>query len=159
MDPPHRRESYRSLFPPKDCQQALLAANRAVRIFGRCCSPEGTRMSPIASGDRGDIEQDKKPSQQQIAPAEVPETGTTRMRETVLTRSCTKESHVAGDQLRKSCNAGFQRGQQSIPWQKVKREMQRNSDELLHSLSEEFPKAETLNSQKRAFGYLGERIG
>ncbi|KAJ1159395.1 hypothetical protein NDU88_012062 [Pleurodeles waltl] len=28
-------------------------------------------MSPITSGDRGDIEQDKKPSQQQAAPAEV----------------------------------------------------------------------------------------
>ncbi|KAJ1195903.1 hypothetical protein NDU88_005168 [Pleurodeles waltl] len=51
------------------------------------------------------------------------------------------------------------RSQQSIPWQKVKREMQRNTDELLHSLSKEFPKAETLNSQKRRFGYLGERIG
>ncbi|KAJ1134271.1 hypothetical protein NDU88_000724 [Pleurodeles waltl] len=41
-------------------------------------------MLPIASGDRGDVEQDKDPSQQQVAPAEVQETGTTRMRETVL---------------------------------------------------------------------------
>ncbi|KAJ1148691.1 hypothetical protein NDU88_001519 [Pleurodeles waltl] len=49
--------------------------------------------------------------------------------------------------------------QRSILWQKVKREIQRNSDELLHSLSKEFPKAETLNSQKRRFGYLGRRIG
>ncbi|KAJ1092426.1 hypothetical protein NDU88_005536 [Pleurodeles waltl] len=63
-------------------------------------------MSPIASGDRGGVEQDKEPSQQQAAPAEVPETGTTRMRETVLTRSRTKESHVARGQLRRSCNAG-----------------------------------------------------
>ncbi|KAJ1107448.1 hypothetical protein NDU88_004838 [Pleurodeles waltl] len=54
---------------------------------------------------------------------------------------------------------GFQRGQQSIPWQKVKREMQRNSDELLHSLSKVSPETETLNSRKRGFGYLGERIG
>ncbi|KAJ1164930.1 hypothetical protein NDU88_005362 [Pleurodeles waltl] len=45
------------------------------------------------------------------------------------------------------------------PLQKVKREMQGNSDELLHSLSGEIPKAETLNSQKRRFGYLGRRIG
>ncbi|KAJ1170128.1 hypothetical protein NDU88_002009 [Pleurodeles waltl] len=64
-------------------------------------------MSQIASGDRGDVEQDKEPSQQQVAPGEVPETGTTRMRETVLTRSRTKESHVAGEQLRRSCNAGY----------------------------------------------------
>ncbi|KAJ1211803.1 hypothetical protein NDU88_007151 [Pleurodeles waltl] len=62
-------------------------------------------MSPIASGDRGGVAQDKKPSQQQAAPTEVPETGTTRMHEMVLTRSRTKESRVAGDQLRKSCNA------------------------------------------------------
>ncbi|KAJ1189060.1 hypothetical protein NDU88_005811 [Pleurodeles waltl] len=55
--------------------------------------------------------------------------------------------------------AGVLSSQRSIPWQKVKREMQRNSDELLHSLSKEFPKAETLNSQKRRFGYLGRRIG
>ncbi|KAJ1111769.1 hypothetical protein NDU88_000044 [Pleurodeles waltl] len=41
-------------------------------------------MSPIASGDRGGVEQDKEPSQQQVAPAELPETGTTRMRETEL---------------------------------------------------------------------------
>ncbi|KAJ1205074.1 hypothetical protein NDU88_000509 [Pleurodeles waltl] len=39
--------------------------------------------------------------------------------------------------------------QRSILWQKVKREMQRNSDELLHSLSKEFPKAKTLNSHKK----------
>ncbi|KAJ1175783.1 hypothetical protein NDU88_001068 [Pleurodeles waltl] len=30
-------------------------------------------MSPIASGDRGGVEQDKEPSQKQAAPAEVPE--------------------------------------------------------------------------------------
>ncbi|KAJ1190183.1 hypothetical protein NDU88_006921 [Pleurodeles waltl] len=112
-------------------------------------------MWPIASGDRGGIEQDKEPSQQQAASAEVPETGTTRMCETVLTRSRTKESHVAGEQLRRSCNAGVLSSQRSILWQKVKREMQKNSGELLHLVSEEFPKAETLNSQKRSFGYLG----
>ncbi|KAJ1168037.1 hypothetical protein NDU88_008419 [Pleurodeles waltl] len=38
-------------------------------------------MSPIASGDREGVEQDKEPSKQQAAPDEVPETGTTRMRE------------------------------------------------------------------------------
>ncbi|KAJ1124744.1 hypothetical protein NDU88_003193 [Pleurodeles waltl] len=63
-------------------------------------------MPQIASGDRGDVEQDKQPSQQQAAPGEVPETGTTRMHEMVLTQSRTKESHVAGEQLRRSCNAG-----------------------------------------------------
>ncbi|KAJ1195679.1 hypothetical protein NDU88_004947 [Pleurodeles waltl] len=58
------------------------------------------------------------------------------------------------------CNfAGVLSSQRSIILQKVKREMQRNSGELLHSVSEEFPKAETLNSQKRRFGYLGRRIG
>ncbi|KAJ1178898.1 hypothetical protein NDU88_004139 [Pleurodeles waltl] len=71
MDPPRRGESCSSIFPPKDRQQALLAANRVVRIFGCCCGPGGTRMSPIASGDRGGVEQDKKPSQKQAAPAEV----------------------------------------------------------------------------------------
>ncbi|KAJ1166239.1 hypothetical protein NDU88_006647 [Pleurodeles waltl] len=44
---------------------------------------------------------------------------------------------------------GVLSSQRSILWQKVKREMQRNSGELLHSVSEEFHKAETLNSQKR----------
>ncbi|KAJ1113635.1 hypothetical protein NDU88_001877 [Pleurodeles waltl] len=52
MDPLRRGESCRSVFPPKDRQQALLAANRAVRVFGCCCGPGGTRMSPIASGER-----------------------------------------------------------------------------------------------------------
>ncbi|KAJ1155222.1 hypothetical protein NDU88_007957 [Pleurodeles waltl] len=93
-------------FLPKERQKALLAANRVVNVFGWCYGPGGTRMSQIASGERGDVEQAKKPSQQRVAPGEVPETGTTRMRETVLTRSYTKESHVAGDQLRKSCNTG-----------------------------------------------------
>ncbi|KAJ1098374.1 hypothetical protein NDU88_003485 [Pleurodeles waltl] len=54
---------------------------------------------------------------------------------------------------------GVLNNQRSILWQKVKREMQRNSGELLHSLSGEIPKAETLNSPKRRFGYLGRRIG
>ncbi|KAJ1089699.1 hypothetical protein NDU88_002846 [Pleurodeles waltl] len=73
MDPPRDGESCRSVFPPKDRQQALLAASRAVSVFGCCCGPGGTRMSPIASGDRGGVEQDKEPSQKQAAPAEVPE--------------------------------------------------------------------------------------
>ncbi|KAJ1159518.1 hypothetical protein NDU88_000025, partial [Pleurodeles waltl] len=34
-------------------------------------------------------------------------TGTTKRSETVLTRSCTKESHAARGQLRRSCNAGW----------------------------------------------------
>ncbi|KAJ1126582.1 hypothetical protein NDU88_004989 [Pleurodeles waltl] len=51
------------------------------------------------------------------------------------------------------------RSQRSILWQKVKREMQRNFGELLHPVSEEFLKAETLNSQKRRLGYVGRRIG
>ncbi|KAJ1178977.1 hypothetical protein NDU88_004216 [Pleurodeles waltl] len=90
----------------KNANKPLLAANRAVSVFGRCCGPGGTRRSQIGPGERGDVEQYKKPSQQQVASGEVPETGTTRMRETVLTQSRTKESHVAGDQRRKSCNAG-----------------------------------------------------
>ncbi|KAJ1111767.1 hypothetical protein NDU88_000042 [Pleurodeles waltl] len=84
MDSPRRGESCRSNFLWKYSQQALLAANRAKRVFGRCCGPGGTKMSPIASGDRGGVGKDKEPSQQQVAPAEVPETGTTRMREMVL---------------------------------------------------------------------------
>ncbi|KAJ1218940.1 hypothetical protein NDU88_006511 [Pleurodeles waltl] len=56
-------------------------------------------------------------------------------------------------------DSGILSSQRSILWQKVKREMQRNSDELLHSLSSKIPKAETLNRQKRRFGYLGRRIG
>ncbi|KAJ1190093.1 hypothetical protein NDU88_006832 [Pleurodeles waltl] len=105
-DPSRLVESCRRVFPLKERQQALLAANRAVSVFGCCCGPGGTRRSQIGPGERGDVEQDKEPSQQQVAPGEVPETGTKRMRETVLTRSRTKKSHVAGEQLRRSCNAG-----------------------------------------------------
>ncbi|KAJ1089775.1 hypothetical protein NDU88_002920 [Pleurodeles waltl] len=65
-------------------------------------------MSPIVLGDRGDVEQDKEPSQQQAAPAEVPETGTTRMYETVLTRSRTKESPEN--------NLGGRAMQVRVPW-------------------------------------------
>ncbi|KAJ1117127.1 hypothetical protein NDU88_005327 [Pleurodeles waltl] len=71
MDPTRRGESYRRVFPPKDRQQALLAANHAVRVFGCCCGPGGTRMSPIVSGNRGGVEQEKEPSQKQAAPVEV----------------------------------------------------------------------------------------
>ncbi|KAJ1125079.1 hypothetical protein NDU88_003517 [Pleurodeles waltl] len=65
-------------------------------------------MSQIASEDRGGVEQDKEPSQQQAAPAEVPKTGTTRMRETVLTRSRTKESPEN--------NLGGRAMQVRVPW-------------------------------------------
>ncbi|KAJ1188398.1 hypothetical protein NDU88_005159 [Pleurodeles waltl] len=44
----------------------------------------GTRRSQIGPEERGDVEQDKEPSLKQVAPGEVPETGTMRMRETVL---------------------------------------------------------------------------
>ncbi|KAJ1178931.1 hypothetical protein NDU88_004172 [Pleurodeles waltl] len=73
MDPTRRGELCKSDFPPKDHQQALLAANRAVRVFGCSCGPGGTRMLPIAFGDRWGVEQDKEPSEKQAAPAEVPE--------------------------------------------------------------------------------------
>ncbi|KAJ1135685.1 hypothetical protein NDU88_002123 [Pleurodeles waltl] len=73
MDVPHRGESCRSVFLKKDRKQALLAASRAVRVFGCCCGPGGTRMSPFASEDREDAQQDKEPSQKQAAPTEVPE--------------------------------------------------------------------------------------
>ncbi|KAJ1213104.1 hypothetical protein NDU88_000743 [Pleurodeles waltl] len=73
MDVSRRGESCRSVFLKKDRKQALLAASRTVRVFGCCCGPGGTRMSPIVSGDRGGAQQDKEPSQKQAAPAEVPE--------------------------------------------------------------------------------------
>ncbi|KAJ1128918.1 hypothetical protein NDU88_007290 [Pleurodeles waltl] len=73
MSVTRREESCKSVFLPKDHQQALLAVNRTVRDFGCCCGPGGTRMSPIASGDRGSTQQDKEPAQKQAAPAEVPE--------------------------------------------------------------------------------------
>ncbi|KAJ1125042.1 hypothetical protein NDU88_003481 [Pleurodeles waltl] len=48
--------------------------------------PLALRDQEVAIGpvERGDVEQDKEPSLKQVAPGEVPETGTTRMRETVL---------------------------------------------------------------------------
>ncbi|KAJ1166247.1 hypothetical protein NDU88_006655 [Pleurodeles waltl] len=79
-----QRESCRSVFPLEGRQQALLHANRAFGVFGRCWGPGGTRRSQIGPAERGDVEQDKEPSLKQVAPGEVPETGTTRMRETVL---------------------------------------------------------------------------
>ncbi|KAJ1153824.1 hypothetical protein NDU88_006583 [Pleurodeles waltl] len=84
MDPPRLGESCRSVFPPDGRQQALLHANRAFGVFGRCWGPGGTRRSQIGPAERGDVEQDKEPSLKQVARGEVPETGTTRMRETVL---------------------------------------------------------------------------
>ncbi|KAJ1174686.1 hypothetical protein NDU88_006506 [Pleurodeles waltl] len=44
----------------------------------------GPRRSQIGPEERGDVAQDKEPSLKQVAPGEVQETGTTRMRETVL---------------------------------------------------------------------------
>ncbi|KAJ1200444.1 hypothetical protein NDU88_004268 [Pleurodeles waltl] len=73
MDVPRCEESCRSVFLQKDRKQALLAAKLAVGVFGCCCGPGGTRMSPIALGDRGGAQQDKEPSQKQAAPADVPE--------------------------------------------------------------------------------------
>ncbi|KAJ1205145.1 hypothetical protein NDU88_000580 [Pleurodeles waltl] len=84
MDPPRLGESCRSVYPPEGRQQALLQANGAFGVFGRCWGPGGTRRSQIGPAERGDVEQDKEPSLKQVAPGEVPETGTTRMRETVL---------------------------------------------------------------------------
>ncbi|KAJ1146999.1 hypothetical protein NDU88_013250 [Pleurodeles waltl] len=84
MDPPRLGESCRSVFPPDGCQQALLHANSAFGVFGRCWGPGGTRRSQIGPAERGDVEQDKEPSLKQVAPGEVPETGTTMMHETVL---------------------------------------------------------------------------
>ncbi|KAJ1189608.1 hypothetical protein NDU88_006352 [Pleurodeles waltl] len=74
----------KSVFPPKGRQQALLAANRAFGVFGRCWGPGGTRRSQIGPEDRRDVEQDKELALKQVAPGKVPETGTTRMREMVL---------------------------------------------------------------------------
>ncbi|KAJ1086359.1 hypothetical protein NDU88_006478 [Pleurodeles waltl] len=84
MDPPRLGESCRSVFPPDGRQQALLHANRAFGVFGCCWGPGGTRRSQIGTAEREDVEQDKEPSLKQVAPGEVPETGTKRMRETVL---------------------------------------------------------------------------
>ncbi|KAJ1195905.1 hypothetical protein NDU88_005170 [Pleurodeles waltl] len=84
MDPARLGESCRSVFPPDGRQQALLHANRAFGVFGRYWGPGGTRRSQIGSAERGDVEQDKEPSLKQVATGEVPKTGTTRMRDTVL---------------------------------------------------------------------------
>ncbi|KAJ1205082.1 hypothetical protein NDU88_000517, partial [Pleurodeles waltl] len=54
--------SCRSVFPPDGRQQALLHANRAFGVFGRCWGPGGTRRSQIGPAERGDVEQDKEPS-------------------------------------------------------------------------------------------------
>ncbi|KAJ1143634.1 hypothetical protein NDU88_009940 [Pleurodeles waltl] len=83
-DPSRLGESCRSVFPPEGRQQTLLEANCAFGVFGRCWGPRRTRRSQIGPEERGDVEQDKEPSLKQVAPGEVPETGTTRMRETVL---------------------------------------------------------------------------
>ncbi|KAJ1162762.1 hypothetical protein NDU88_003227 [Pleurodeles waltl] len=106
MDLPRRGESCRSVFLKKDRKQALLAASRAVRVFGCCCGPGGTRMSPIASGDRGGAQQDKEAGSTRRNAG----TGTTKRSETVLTRSCTKESHAAG------VNLGGGAMQVRVPW-------------------------------------------
>ncbi|KAJ1128850.1 hypothetical protein NDU88_007222 [Pleurodeles waltl] len=68
----------------RKCTGAGVAAK--VAVPSNAAQRGGTRRSQIGPGGRGDVEQDNKLSQQQVAPGEVPETGTTRMRETVLTR-------------------------------------------------------------------------
>ncbi|KAJ1110468.1 hypothetical protein NDU88_007819 [Pleurodeles waltl] len=73
MDVPRREELCRSVFLKKENKQALLDAKRVVMVFGCCCGPGGTRMSPIARGDRGGVQQDEEPSQKQAAPRELPE--------------------------------------------------------------------------------------
>ncbi|KAJ1125019.1 hypothetical protein NDU88_003459 [Pleurodeles waltl] len=57
-----------------------LALESRAEVFSR----RETRRPQIGHEERGDVEQDKEPSPKQVAPGEVPETGTTRMRETVL---------------------------------------------------------------------------
>ncbi|KAJ1198195.1 hypothetical protein NDU88_002039 [Pleurodeles waltl] len=49
-----------------------------------CVKVSRSRRSQIGPEERGDVVQDKEPSLKQVAPREVPETGTTRMCETVL---------------------------------------------------------------------------
>ncbi|KAJ1102514.1 hypothetical protein NDU88_007560 [Pleurodeles waltl] len=68
----------------KDANKPCYTQIVRLAFFGRCWGPGGTRRSQIGPVERGDIEQDKEPSLKQVAPGEVPETGTTRMRETVL---------------------------------------------------------------------------
>ncbi|KAJ1212457.1 hypothetical protein NDU88_000117 [Pleurodeles waltl] len=67
----------------RKCTGAGVAAKVTVPSNG--AQRGGTRRSQIGPGERGDVEQDKELSQLQVAPGEVPETGTTTMRETVLT--------------------------------------------------------------------------
>ncbi|KAJ1108346.1 hypothetical protein NDU88_005722 [Pleurodeles waltl] len=50
--------------------------------------------------------------------------------------------------------AGILEQSEVDPWQKSKREMLRNSGELLHSLSDEKPTGETLNSPQKRIGHL-----
>ncbi|KAJ1195070.1 hypothetical protein NDU88_004353 [Pleurodeles waltl] len=110
MDVPRRGELCRSVFLKKDRKQALLAASRVVRVFGCCCGPGGTRMLPIASGDRGVAQQDKEPSQKQAAPAEVPEqalqSGVKRCSPEVAQRSPTPPED----------NSGGRAMQVRVPW-------------------------------------------
>ncbi|KAJ1125688.1 hypothetical protein NDU88_004111 [Pleurodeles waltl] len=73
MDVPRRDEACRGVPTQKDLKQALLAARVTVEVFGCCCGPGGTRMSPPGREDRGGAQQRRKPSQKQAAHAEVPE--------------------------------------------------------------------------------------
>ncbi|KAJ1085878.1 hypothetical protein NDU88_006002 [Pleurodeles waltl] len=66
----------------RKCTGAGVAAK--VAVLSNAAQRGGTRRSQIGPEERGDVEQDKEPSLKQVAPGEVPETGTTRMRETVL---------------------------------------------------------------------------
>ncbi|KAJ1195741.1 hypothetical protein NDU88_005009 [Pleurodeles waltl] len=59
-----------------------LALESRAEVFSR--RKDAKKRSQIGPEERGDVEQDNEPSLKQVAPKEVPETGTTRMRETVL---------------------------------------------------------------------------
>ncbi|KAJ1118498.1 hypothetical protein NDU88_006689 [Pleurodeles waltl] len=70
----------------KDFRRKCTGAGVACKVAvpSNAAQRGGTRRSHIGPEERGDVEQDKEPSLKQVAPGEVPETGTTRMRETVL---------------------------------------------------------------------------
>ncbi|KAJ1212452.1 hypothetical protein NDU88_000112 [Pleurodeles waltl] len=56
----------------------------AISDLATSCPKFCQGRSQIGPAERGDVEQDKEPSLKQVAPGEVPEIGTMRMRETVL---------------------------------------------------------------------------
>ncbi|KAJ1159488.1 hypothetical protein NDU88_012138 [Pleurodeles waltl] len=70
----------------KDFRQKCTGVGVAAKVAvpSNAVQRGGTRRSQIGPAEIGDVEQDKEPSLKPVAPREVPETGTTRMRETVL---------------------------------------------------------------------------